>query len=59
LKTTISVMGLNERLQPYLDVFEYEVPTDERFQQLFLQLQAACNAAIEEAKHFHQHLGQS
>jgi len=56
MKTTISVMGLNEELQPILDALEYESQTNESFQQLFSTLQFKCEAAIEEAKQFCQSL---
>jgi HPt (histidine-containing phosphotransfer) domain-containing protein len=56
LKTTISVMGLNNLLQPYLDALEYNELTDEAFQQTFAALQQLSNAAMEEAQAFYASL---
>ena len=53
MKTTISVMGLNELLENYLDSFEYENPDKETFQYKFSSLKFICCAALEEAKHFY------
>jgi hypothetical protein len=53
LKTTISVMGLNNLLQPYLDALEYNELNDEAFQQTFAALQQLSKAAMEEARAFY------
>ena len=53
MKTTISVMGLNEILQPHLDTIEYELLTDERFQQQLESVKSILNASIHEAKVFY------
>ena len=53
LKTTVSVMGLNELLQPSLDALEYENLGKEKFYTIFLQLKAICEASVEEAKQFY------
>ncbi|MCX6318088.1 MAG: ATP-binding protein [Bacteroidetes bacterium] len=53
LKTTVSVMGLNEILQPSLDAIEYEELTRESFTAYFQQVKSICNASLEEAKQFY------
>ncbi len=50
LKTTVSVMGLNDLLQPHLDALEYTVKTDNEFQQQFSVLHAVLQSAVAEAK---------
>jgi len=52
MKTSISVMGLNETLRLCLDALEYNDLTKEQFGNQFFYLQFICNAAMEEAKHF-------
>ena len=53
IKTTVSVMGLNERLQPFLDTLEYENLTEQSFQQNILSISFICNEALAEAKEFY------
>lgn len=53
LKTTVSVMGLNETLQPYLDAMEYENLTEESFSEYFQSVKLICKASVEEAKQFY------
>lgn len=50
MKTTVSVMGLTEMLQPVLDTLEYEDLTDEVFATQYFLLQTICNGALDEAK---------
>jgi signal transduction histidine kinase/CheY-like chemotaxis protein len=52
MKTTISVMGLNEILQPYLDALEYETLDEESFRKKFIALKLICELSVEEAKQF-------
>jgi signal transduction histidine kinase/ActR/RegA family two-component response regulator/uncharacterized protein YihD (DUF1040 family) len=56
LKTTISVMGLNKLLHPYLNALEYEQLTNEDFQQGFAALQQLSEAAMVEARTFYASL---
>ena len=56
MKTTVSVMGLNEVLQPYLDAIEYENLNEEDFRNKFLPVKFICEASIEEAKQFYNTL---
>jgi signal transduction histidine kinase/CheY-like chemotaxis protein len=53
MKTTVSVMGLNEVLQPYLDTLEHENLSEDLFRENFLSLKSICESSIEEAKHFY------
>ena len=50
LKTTVSVMGLNEKLQTFLDALEYQNLKEATFQQNFQSVTAACDGALTEAK---------
>ena len=56
MKTSISVMGLNEVLQPFLHEIEYEDLTDISFNSNFSSLRTICEASVEEAKHFYNQL---
>lgn len=56
MKTTVSVMGLNEVLQSYLDAIEHETLSKESFQQNFSSLKLICDAAVVEAQHFYSAL---
>jgi signal transduction histidine kinase/CheY-like chemotaxis protein len=53
MKTSVSVMGLNEALQPYLDSFEYETMNEEIFRKNFLPLKSICDASLSEARNFY------
>ncbi len=53
MKTTVSVLGLNEKLQPFLDTLEYENLTEEIFQLNFLSVTSICNKALTEARQFY------
>ncbi|HMC87025.1 MAG TPA: hypothetical protein VKI61_15970 [Chitinophagaceae bacterium] len=56
MKTTVSVMGLNEMLQLYLDALEYDELNEENFRRKFTTQKLICNAALEEAKQFYSRL---
>lgn len=56
MKTTISVMGLNAKLQPYLDAFEYDKLNNESFQKNYSALCSIATAALEEARQFYSRL---
>lgn len=53
MKTTVSVMGLNEKLQPFLDTLEYKNLTEEIFQLNFSSVTSICNEALTEARQFY------
>ncbi len=56
LKTTISVMGLNPLLQPYLDALEYGELEEDEFQRTFASLANFSAAAMEEASAYYASL---
>jgi CheY-like chemotaxis protein len=56
MRTTVSVMGLNEKLQAYLDIMEYENYSDHRFNEAFDSLQSICREAEAEARRFYSTL---
>jgi signal transduction histidine kinase/CheY-like chemotaxis protein len=56
MKTNISVMGLSENLQSYLDELEHEPFNDAHFQQIILSIKTICLNAIPEVRHFYSTL---
>lgn len=56
MKTNVSVMGLSENLQSYLDELEYEPFNDAHFQQIILSIKTICLNAIPEVRHFYSTL---
>ena len=56
MKTTVSVMGLNEVLQPYLDTMEYDNLTEKSFLHHLSSITFICNKALDEAKEFYASL---
>jgi CheY-like chemotaxis protein len=52
MKTTVSVMGLTEKLQPFLDRLEYDELDEESFSGSFDGLGTICEQALEEANLF-------
>jgi signal transduction histidine kinase/CheY-like chemotaxis protein/HPt (histidine-containing phosphotransfer) domain-containing protein len=56
MKTSISVMQLNEMMQPYLDALENENLTETTFHKNFSSLEFIGRAALEEAKFFYETL---
>jgi signal transduction histidine kinase/DNA-binding response OmpR family regulator len=56
MKTNVSVMGLSEKLQPYLDLLEFEPFDESRFQQSILSIKTICLNALAEARHFYSML---
>lgn len=53
MKTTISVMSLNDTLQPYLDVLENHEMDETEFERNFREISRICSEALEEATHFY------
>lgn len=53
MRTTISVMGLNEILQPHLDNLEYKNLTESDFQQTLSSVKSICMASVAEAQQFY------
>lgn len=56
IRTTVSVMGLNEKLDPYLETMEYEDLTEQSFQQNISTITSICNEALKEAREFYASL---
>jgi len=53
MKTSISVMGLNDSLNPYLDRLEYDDLDSTVFNDNFSHLAHYCDASVEEARKFY------
>ncbi|HWK08056.1 MAG TPA: response regulator [Puia sp.] len=53
MRTNVSIMGLLDKLQGYLDVLEYEPWEDLRFRQVLLSVKAICLGALPEARDFY------
>ena len=56
MKTSVSVMGLNDILQPFLNGLEYEDLTDNIFKNYFSSLKIICEKSVQEAKQFYSQL---
>lgn len=56
LKTTVSVMGIDEKLKPMLDSIEYDQLTTQGFREQFKKLQVICADAVREAHRFRSQL---
>ncbi|GAO41063.1 response regulator [Flavihumibacter petaseus] len=52
LKTSISVMGLNLQLNPFLDAIEYQQLNDREFAAVFSQLSGKIHQALQEASSY-------
>lgn len=57
MKTSVSVMGLTDQLNPILDHLEYLELTPARFRENFKQLSEICNHSLTEARNFLESLG--
>ena len=56
IRTTVSVMGLNEKLDPYLETMEYNDLTEQSFQHNISSITSICNEALKEAREFYASL---
>ncbi len=56
MKTTISVMGLTDNLQPYLDALEYEATDEKTLHKNIALVKQICHGAVQEACVFHSTL---
>ncbi|MBO9561186.1 MAG: response regulator [Niastella sp.] len=57
MKTSVSVMGLTEKLQPHLDILEQQDNTDESILLTHIKaVQHICVPALKEARHFYASL---
>lgn len=53
MRTTVSIMGLNNCLDPLLQPLEYESINEPAFQKNYQEIVRICNAAMEEARNFY------
>lgn len=53
MKTSVSVMGLTEKLQPHLDVLEQEDTDENTLWTNIMSVQHICIPALKEARHFY------
>lgn len=56
MKTSVSVMGLTEKLQPYLDILEQEDTDEDTLWNTIVAVQHICIPALKEARHFYSTL---
>lgn len=56
MKTTISIMGLNELINPYLNALEHNHIAENIFENSFSFIKSVCMASVEEAKIFYSSL---
>lgn len=56
MKTTVSVMGLNNSLQPFLEVIEYENLNEVSFKNMFSSIKQICEASVLEAQLYYLRL---
>jgi CheY-like chemotaxis protein/two-component sensor histidine kinase len=52
MRTTVSVMALNNVLEPHLDALEYENLNEAAFIKQFQSIKSICETSVEEAKQF-------
>jgi CheY-like chemotaxis protein len=53
MKTSVSVMGLTEKLQPYLDILEQEDTDESTLWNNIIAVKNICIPALKEARHFY------
>jgi signal transduction histidine kinase/CheY-like chemotaxis protein len=56
MKTSVSIMGLTDTLQPHLDILEYGNLADEEFSSHISAIKTICTNALREARHFYSTL---
>jgi CheY-like chemotaxis protein/nitrogen-specific signal transduction histidine kinase len=56
MRSDIAIMGLLEKLQPYLDALEYEDFDEPKFQQAITTIKSICSKALPEARDFYDRL---
>jgi signal transduction histidine kinase/CheY-like chemotaxis protein len=56
MRTDVAIMGLLERVQPFLDALEYETFDEQKFQKAVLSVKTICLNALPEARHFYASL---
>jgi signal transduction histidine kinase/DNA-binding NarL/FixJ family response regulator len=56
MRTDVAIMGLLERMQPFLDTLEHEKFDEHKFQMAVLSVKSICVNALPEASHFYASL---
>ena len=56
MRTDVAIMGLLERMRPFLDILEYEAFDEQVFQKAVLSVKTICQNALPEARHFYASL---
>jgi len=56
MRSDVAIMGLLERMQPFLDTLEYNTFDESGFQKAFLSVKTICVNALPEARHFYASL---
>jgi CheY-like chemotaxis protein len=56
VRTDVAIMGLLERVQPFLDALEYETFDEQKFQKAVLSVKTICQNSLPEARLFHASL---
>ena len=52
MRSDVAIMGLLEKLRPYLDVLEYEPFEETTFQRAIVAVKTICEQAFPEVRHF-------
>jgi len=56
MRTTVSIMGLNEKLTPFLDELETNWLSEQSYHTNFSQLRDTLNLALEEARSLYEQI---
>jgi hypothetical protein len=56
MRTDVAIMGLLERIQPFLDTLEHETFDKQKCQNAVLSMKTICENALPEALHFYASL---
>jgi signal transduction histidine kinase/DNA-binding response OmpR family regulator len=56
MRTDVAIMGLLEKMQPFLDMLEYEAFDEQMFQKAVLSVKTICMNALPEVRQFHASL---
>jgi signal transduction histidine kinase/DNA-binding response OmpR family regulator len=56
MRTDVAIMGLLERMQPFLDTLEHESFDEQKFKKAVLSVKTICVNALPEARHFYASL---
>jgi signal transduction histidine kinase/DNA-binding response OmpR family regulator len=54
MRTDVAIMGLLERMEPFLDTLEYETFDEHKFQKAVLSVKTICTAAMPEVHQFYK-----